>query len=132
MIDSTKPRDLLAAISLLAVLLFSVHIADDFVLGFDKGVVNNSYGILIFVVWLCGVVFFRERLVGRIILLLGGILSLGVAVLHLRGRGYGEAFVQAPAAFRFIWTLYALGIAGSFIILLSLRELVARRGATRT
>src|ERR1041384_7937745 len=35
--------------------------ADDFILGFDKGVVGNFYGISIWVVWLCGPVLARDR-----------------------------------------------------------------------
>ena len=122
-----NPKALLTTLSLIAIALNLAHVTDDFILGFDKGVVNNPYGIAIFGTWLIGVLVLRERLIGRIILLLGGFFALAMPVLHLRGRGYGDAFVQSSAAFRFIWTLYALGVLGLVIIILSARELISRR-----
>ena len=121
-----KPKDLLTVSSLLSMLLLSMHIPDDFVHGFDKGVVNSPYWILIFVVWLCGVLLWRERLIGRIIMLLGGIMSIGMPWIHLKGRGYGEEFLKADGALRFLWTLVGLGTLGSFVIILSIRELVLK------
>src|SRR5438477_6288774 len=100
---------LLTILSVLAIVLMAGHVADDFILGFDKGVVRNWYGISIWVVWLCGLVFWRDRLIGRIILLLGGVIALGMPIIHLNGRGYGDEFLHSGAAFRFIWTLYILG-----------------------
>ena len=69
-----KRNDLLALLSLISLLLVSIHLPDDYVHGFDKHVVNNPYAILIFVVWACGLLLFRERLIGRFTLLLGGII----------------------------------------------------------
>ena len=113
---------MLALLSLVSLLLVSLHIPDDYVHGFDKYVVNNPYAILIFVVWACGLLLFRERLIGRIILLLGGVVAMGIPVIHLNGH-YSPEFATSDGAFRFIWTLYAMGTTGALIVILALREL---------
>lgn len=122
-----KQKELLTVLSLIALVLLSIHIPDDYVHGFDKGVVNNPYGILIFVVWATGVLILRERLIGRIIIFLGGLAAIGMPLIHLRGRGYGEEFLKAEGALRFIWTLYALGTLGALILILVVREMLTSR-----
>jgi hypothetical protein len=110
--------------------LVSIHIPDDYVHGFDKHVVDNPYGILILVVWACGLFLFRERLVGRIILLLGGVIAMAMPVLHLKGH-YPPDFATSDGAFRFVWTLYAVGTTGALTAILALRELFSRRASPR-
>jgi hypothetical protein len=105
--------------SLLSILLFSIHVMDDIVHGFDRAGVQNVVGILILVVWLCGALVLTDRPLGLIIVLLGGILAAGVAVLHLRGAIVSSReFAQTPGAFRFLWTLWALGTTGTFSVIL--------------
>ncbi len=120
-----KKNDLLALLSLIALVLVSIHLPDDYVHGFDKHVVDNPYPILIFVVWGCGLLLFRERLVGRIILLLGGVVAMAMPVIHLNGH-FRPEFATSDGAFRFVWTLYALGTTGVLIVILALRELFSR------
>lgn len=122
-----KHKDLLTVLSLLAIVLVAMHLADDYVHGFDTGVVDNPYGMLVLIAWASGVLLLRERLAGRIVLLLGGLISLVVPVLHLRGRGYGDEFLKTDGALRFIWTLYVLGTLGGVILLGAVRELVSAR-----
>lgn len=122
-----KPRDLLTVLSLLAIVLVAMHLADDYVHGFDKGVVDNPYGMLVLIAWASGVLLLRERLAGRIIILLGGLIALVVAILHLRGRGYGDEYLKTDGALRFIWTLYVLGTLGGVILIGAIRELVSGR-----
>ena len=121
-----KKNDTLALLSLIALLLVSIHIPDDYVHGFDKNVVNSPYAILIFVVWACGLLLFRERLIGRIILLLGGIVAMAMPVIHLNGH-FRPEFASSDGALRFVWTLYALGTTGALIVILALMELFSRR-----
>jgi hypothetical protein len=123
-----KKNDPLALMSLISLVLVSLHIPDDYVHGFDKRVVDNPYGMLIFVVWSCGLLLFRERLIGRIILLLGGVIALVVALIHLNGH-YPPEFATSAGAFRFVWTLYAVGTTGALTVILALRELFTRRGS---
>ena len=121
-----KRNDLLALMSLISLLLVSIHFPDDYVHGFDKHVVNNPYAILILVVWACGLLLLRERLVGRVILLLGGVIAIAMPIIHLNGH-FPPDFATSDGAFRFIWTLYALGTTGSLTVILALRELVGWR-----
>lgn len=123
-----KTNDLLAQLSLISLLLVSIHIPDDYVHGLDKHVVDNPYGILIFVLWACGLLLFRERLIGRIILLLGGLAAVAMPIIHLNGH-YPPDFATSDGALRFVWTLYALGTTGSLTVILALRELLGRRSS---
>ena len=124
-----KKNDMLALMSLISLLLLSLHFPDDYVHGLDKHVVNNPYAILIFVVWACGLLLFRERLIGRSILLLGGVVSIAMPIIHLNGH-FPPEFASSNGAFRFVWTLYALGTTGSLTVILALRELLDRRPAS--
>lgn len=123
-----KRNDLLAQLSLLSLLLVSMHLPDDYVHGFDRHVVANPYPILIFVVWACGLLLFRERLIGRIILLLGGVVAVAMPIIHLNGH-FPPDFATSDGAFRFVWILYALGTLGSLTVILALRELLSGRQA---
>lgn len=124
-----RKNDLLALMSLISLVLLSVHVADDYIQGFDKHVVNNPYGILIFVLWGCGIFLFRERVIGQVILLLGGLFAAAMPILHLNGHFPAE-FARANGAFRFVWTLYAVGTTGALTVILAARELFS--GPART
>ncbi len=73
--------------SLLSILLFSLHWADEVARGLEPGTVSAFGGLLILAVWLCGTLVFAERRWGLVIILLGAILASGVPVLHMRGAG---------------------------------------------
>lgn len=123
-----KRNDLLAQMSLISLLLVSIHMPDDYVHGLDMHVVSSPYPILIFVVWGCGLLLLRERLIGRIILLLGGVVAVAMPIIHLNGH-FPPDFATSDGAFRFVWTLYLLGTVGSLTVILALRELFAGRSA---
>ena len=72
--------------SLLSILFFSFHRADDIVRGIEPGGVSNLAAVLILVVWLYGTLVLAERRSGYVIILLGSLLASGVPVLHMRGR----------------------------------------------
>ncbi|MFL6253651.1 MAG: hypothetical protein ACJ74T_01385 [Pyrinomonadaceae bacterium] len=130
-----KHSSMLTIASLLSVLLFSFHLADDIVRGMEPGGVNNLVGgSLIMVVWLYGALVLAERRSGYIIILIGSLLSFGVPILHMKGRGVGVAsgIAHSSGGFRFIWMLIALGVTGLFSFILSARELWSlRRGQQR-
>jgi len=110
---------MLTVTSLLSIVLFSIHVIDDIVHGFDRAGVPYI-GFLILVVWLCGALLLVERRSGLIILLLGGIFATVIPVLHLRGTVVtSREFAQSPGAFLFIWTLWALGVTGAFSVILA-------------
>ena len=124
-----KPNVLLVLTSLLSVLLMSFHIAEDIVLGFAGGGLVNLIGIGILVVYLCGTLLGSDRRWGLAILLVGSLLAAAMPVIHMTGAGVGVK--RSAGAFFFVWTLYALGVTGTFGIILSARALWSAR-AVRT
>jgi hypothetical protein len=120
-----KPSVMLTVASLLSILLLSLHIADDIVRGFSGGGLENIFGILILVVLLCATLLWSDRRWGLIIVLLGSLLTAGMPVIHMRGAGVGVG--RSAGAFFFIWTLYALGVTGTFGAILSARALWSAR-----
>ena len=117
-----KRNDLLAQMSLISLVLVLMHMPDDYVHGLDMHVVSSPYPILIFVVWACGLFLLRERVVGRVILLLGGLVAIGMPVIHMNGH-FPPGFAASDGAFRFVFTLYAVGTTGALTIILAVREL---------
>src|SRR5262245_10883004 len=124
-----KPSVMLAVSSLLSILLMLLHIAEDIVLGFAGGGLENLFGIAILVVYLCGTLVLSERRSGLVIVLLGSLLAAGLPVIHMTGAGVGVK--RSAGAFFFIWTLYALGFNGTFGVILSTRALWSARAARR-
>jgi hypothetical protein len=125
---------MLTIASLLSILFFTFHLADDIVRGFEKGGASNLTAVPIFVVWLYGTLVLAERRSGYVIILLGSLLSLAVPVLHMKGAGVGVGgnIAKSSGAFFFIWTLIALGVTALFSVILSARGLWSlRRGQSR-
>jgi hypothetical protein len=118
-----KHNVMLAVTSLLSILLFSIHVADDIVRGIEPGTAANLPAIPILVVWLYGTLVLAERRSGQVIMLLGSLLAAVVPVLHMRGVGVGGAFARSSGAFLFICTILALGVTGAFSFILSVRSL---------
>jgi hypothetical protein len=133
-----KHRVMLTIASLLSILLFLFHLADDIVLGMEPGGLQNLFGgSLIMVVWLYGATVLAERRSGYIIMLIAALLSLGVPILHMKGKGVGVAsgIANSSGGFRFVWMLLAIGVLGLFCVILSARALWGlpwRRGVSKT
>ena len=119
-----KDKGLLTVMSLLSIVLSLIHVTDDVVRGKDR--FPNLLGMLIWVVWLYGTLVLRERLLGKIIMLLGAILSAGIPILHLPGTA---AAAKTSGAFLFLGTLLALGISGLFSIVLAVQGLIMTAAA---
>ena len=120
--------------SLLSILFFSFHWADEVARGLEPGTVSAAGGLLILAVWLSATLVFPERRWGRVIILLGSIIASAVPVLHMRGRGlvlgrYGTT--NAHAVFFWVWTNVALGVSGMSSLVLSVRELWSFRARSR-
>jgi hypothetical protein len=117
--------------SLLSVLFFTFHLADDIVRGMEPGTLTNLPAVPIFVFWLYGTLVLAERRSGYIITLLGGLFALVVPLAHMWGKGVGVASRLATTSghFFFVWTLIAIGVTGLFSVILSARGLWSlRRG----
>jgi hypothetical protein len=110
---------LLVITSLLSIVLISLHFTDDIVRGLDAPGPQNLGAIAILLVWVIGTVLLSRRLAGHIIMLLGGVFAAGMPVLHFRGTHFSE-IVASPGGFFFFWVLLALGVTGTFSILLSI------------
>jgi hypothetical protein len=126
-----KHNVMLTVTSLLSILFFTFHLADDIVRGFEKGGVSNLTALPIFVVWMYGALVLGDRRSGHVLMLLGALLSLAVPVLHMMGKGVGVGgpIAKSSGAFFFIWTLIAIGVTSLFSVILSARGLWSLRRA---
>lgn len=105
------------------------HLTDDIVRGFEPGGLNNLIGVLILVVWLYGALILAGRRSGHVILLLGSLFAAAMPALHMSGAGVGGRIAESDGGFFFIWTLFALGVTGTFALILSARAVWQRRPA---
>lgn len=121
----------LTVTSLLSILFFSLHWADEVARGLEPGTLAAYGGFIILAVWLSATLAFPERRVGLALILIGGILASAVPALHMQGRGlvlgrYGTGSVM----FFWVWTNIALGASGMITVVLAAQEFWSRR-ATR-
>lgn len=121
-----KYNDLLALTSILSVILLSLHISQDIVFGLDRAGLNHLVGIAILLVIACGALLLRDRALGKVIMLLGGLMALAMLPLHMR-HGLKPEFLQRSGALLFIWTIYVLGVNGALSIILAVLALRERR-----
>jgi hypothetical protein len=126
---AVNQNNLLSVTSILSVLLLALHISQDIIFGFDRAGLNHLVGVAILLVVVCGAVLLRERVVGKVIMLLGGVMAAGMLPLHMR-NGLRPEFLQKSGALVFIWTLYLLGVNGTFSAILAIRALLPRRAAS--
>ena len=113
---------MLTVTSLVSAVLLALHISQDIVFGFDRAGLNHLVGVGIILVIVCGTLLLPHRQLGRVIMLLGGVMSAGMLPLHMR-HGLRSEFLQSSGALLFIWTLYLLGVLGFFSIILAVLEL---------
>ena len=121
-----KPNTMLTVTSLLSILLMSFHITDDIRRGISRPGADNVGAVVIFLIWLIGTLLLAERRLGYVIMLLGGLFAAAMPLLHMRGASY-PAIAKSSGGFFFIWTLIAVGVAGTFSVILSVRALWLKR-----
>ena len=125
-----KHTSTLTIFSLLTMLLFTFHLTDDIVRGFEPGGFRQISGMLTLVVWLYGTLVLTGKRSGYIINLLGSLLSSLMPVAHMRGVGLvGGRVANSNGKFFWVWTLLAVGVTASFSVILSLRGLWSLRRA---
>ena len=120
----------LTVTSLLAVLLFTLHLASDVVLGKDEFDRGMWIGVLLLAAWLYGAVALRGRVSGYVVLMLFSLLGMAVVALHTPAAGMSAEFVRSPGAYLFIWTLLALGATAAVSFVLCVQGLWSRRRQT--
>lgn len=125
-----KHNTVLIVLSLLNALFFALHLTSDVVFGIESGGRDILVGVLILAVYLYGAVGLPDRLAGYIILLLGGLASAALPVVHT-GRPLGERFAQLPGGFSFIWILLTMGATGLVAFVLSVQAIWSLRQRRR-
>jgi hypothetical protein len=114
----------LTVTSLLTILLFSLHWADEVARGLEPGTMEGIWGFVILGVWLSATLAFGERRWGLVLVLLLSILAAGVPVLHMQGRGLVEGrYGQNSVLLFWVWTNIALGASGIISAVLAMRAL---------
>lgn len=109
--------------SLLSVVLLPFHIGGDFALGLDRARPWFVFVMVpILLVLACGILLLAERRSGLIIMFLGGLMALGMPIIH-RNNGFTAAVAQSSGGLFFMWTLMALGVTGGLAMILSARGL---------
>ena len=119
-----KHQTTLTISSLLSIILFSLHWADEVARGLEPGTNSAIGGLLILAVWLSATLVFAEKRWGLVLILLGAILASGVPVLHMQGRGLVLGrYANTGAMFCWVWTNIALGASGMLSVVLAARAL---------
>jgi hypothetical protein len=119
-----KEEATLTITSLLSILLFSLHWADEIARGIEPGTTAAAGGLLILFVWLCSTLLLADRPLGLVVILLGSILASGVPVLHMQGAGlHGPRIVNTGRVFFWVWTNIALNATGMIAFVLSAQRL---------
>ena len=117
--------------SLLSILLFSLHWADEVARGVEPGTIAGFGGLVILAVWLSATLVFAGRRWGLVLILLGAILASGVPVLHMQGAGLVGGRVASAAGaggkFFWVWTNIALGASGMLSLVIAVRALWSLR-----
>ena len=116
--------------SLLSILLFTFHFADDIVRGMEKGDVSDYTGVLIVALWLYATLALAERRSGLIVMLLFSAGAAAMPLIHMRGAGLvGGRIANSSGVFFWVWTLVALGTTGLVSFVLTARALWALQRA---
>jgi hypothetical protein len=122
-----KPSTL-TIVSLLTIILLPFHIAGDVALGLDKGGSGVVFiGLPVLLAVACGTLLLGERRSGHIIMFVGGLVALGMPIIH-RNNGFTPVIGKSPGGLFFIWILMALGVTGGLAMILSARGLWNLRG----
>jgi hypothetical protein len=115
--------NILTVASLLSIVLLPLHVGGDVLLGLDRGGPGLVFVVVpILLIVACGTLLLAERQSGLIIMLLGGLVALGMPIIH-RNNGFTAVIAKSPGGLIFIWTLMALGVTGGLAVILSARGL---------
>lgn len=115
-----KRNNVLAVMSLLSIILLSLHLTDDIVYGTDRSPALNVVAVAILVIWLYGTLMLAERRSGHAIMLLGSVAGIVVFTVHVsRAGGLAGTLAESSRAFFFVWTLLALAVTSVFSAILS-------------
>ena len=117
-------QHVMIASSLLSIILFSLHVTDDVVHGFDPWDPSKQYFPPMLVLFLYATLILNKRKSGLVLIAFSGLFMALMPFLH---RKISPGFITSDGAFFFIWTLFALGASGGLTLILALQQLVKRR-----
>ena len=124
-----KQHVTLTITSLLSIVLFTFHFADDIVRGFEQGDVSDYTGVLLVAIWLYATLALAGRRAGFVIILLFSIGAAAMPLIHMRGGGLvGGRIAGSSGVFFWVWTHIALGATGLVSTALSAQALWRLRG----
>jgi hypothetical protein len=118
-------NNVLTMMSLLSIVLLSLHLTDDIVYGTDRSPASSIAVIAILVLWLYGTLVLAKRRSGHAIMLLGSVAGMVVFTVHVSKAGGLPAgtVAESSGAFFFVWTLLALAVTSVFSAILSVHGL---------
>ena len=120
-----KHHVVLTVASLLSLLLMIVHLTQDTILQ-PEGSMTYPIPVVVLSLWLYATLVASERIWGYIMMLLGGLFSVAMIVVHAKG-----IVVRQSGGFFFVWTLFALSATGWVTIILAARGLASAVRARR-
>jgi len=114
--------------SLLSILLLTLHFTSDTLRarpGSPEAGGSTLMAVPILVLLLYGTLQLGERRSGYIIMLIGGIIAVGMPILHVAGAAgvFQGVLAKGNGDFVFVWTMHMLGITGIFQFFLAARAL---------
>jgi hypothetical protein len=114
----------LAATSLMSIVLVLLHVSDDIVRGFEPGGLKHIQTCLTMGVWLYGTVALSGRRSGYIVMLLGSLLGTVVSIAHMRGAGMvGGRIANSDGMLLWVFTQLLLGVVASVSVVLAAQGL---------
>ena len=112
-----KRNLVLIVASLLSLVLMICHLTQDTIRQ-PEGSMTYPIPVAVFALWLYATLVASDRIWGHVMMLLSGLFSVAMIVMHARG-----IVVSQSGGFFFVWTLFALSATGSLTILLAARDL---------
>ena len=111
--------------SIVGVLLFIVHWAQDVAFGIDRVGLQSYGGVGLMLLWLLGATILRDGRAGKVIVLLFSILAAAMPALHLKGTRIGE-IVRGEGGLLYLLVLLTLAVTAAFSTVLAVRALRSR------
>lgn len=108
-------------VSLLSILLTSLHLTDDMVYGTERSATTAIIVVAILVIWLYGTLVLSGRIAGYAIVLLGSLGGIVVFAAHVSVPGglMAGTLAESSGAFFFVWTLLALASTSVVSVILA-------------
>ena len=120
-----SPQRTLTVTSLLTILLFTLHWADEIARGIEPGTMAAAAGMGILFVWIYATLAIGDKRSGIVLQLFFGAIGGAVPILHMQHAGWvgGRIAPNSPGALFWVWTMIAMGVCGMISAALAVRVL---------